>query len=148
MLQDLDQLAARIGLLVQRTRQVHTERDALRARLNDSELQQRNLQQRCADHEAELQSLRAAVAEHGQAAETVRAEAGQVEAALREQLAHESAERQALEERLKHREAELQASLQARDSDLNRLRTAALSARERIDVVLSRLPGASVGDQA
>lgn len=137
MLQDLDQLAARIGLLVQRTRQLHAERDALRARLGDSERLQRSLQQRCAEHEDELQALRASMNEHGLSTE-----------ALREQLAREAAERQALQERLKMREAELQASLQARDSELNRLRTAALSARERIDAVLSRLPGASVGEQA
>lgn len=137
MLQDLDQLAARIGLLVQRTRQLHAERDAMRVRLNDSERHQRDLQQRCSDNEAELQALRASMAGHGQA-----------EAALREQLARESAERQAFEERLKAREAELQSILQSRDSELNRLRVAAASARERIDVVLSRLPGASTGDQA
>lgn len=137
MLQDLDQLSARIGLLVQRTRQLHAERDAMRVRLSDSERQQRELQQRCSDSEAELQALRAAMAGHGQA-----------EASLREQLAQESAERQTFEERLKAREAELQSSLQARDTDLSRLRAAAMSARERIDVVLSRLPGASTGDQA
>ena len=33
MLQDLDQLAARIGQLVQRTRRLHAENDALRFRL-------------------------------------------------------------------------------------------------------------------
>ncbi|PJI54255.1 hypothetical protein CTI14_17680, partial [Methylobacterium radiotolerans] len=37
MLQDLDQLAARIGQLVQRTRQLHAERDALRLRVNEFE---------------------------------------------------------------------------------------------------------------
>jgi chromosome segregation ATPase len=158
MLQDLDQLAARIGLLVERTRQLHAERDALRARLNDSEIQQRSLQQRCAGHETELQALRAALTEHDQASASLREEAGRAEASLREDLARESAERHALEARLQTREAELQsalqareaelqAALQARDSDLTRLRTAALAARERIDVVLSRLPGASVGEQ-
>ena len=46
MLQDLDQLAARIGQLVQRTRHLHSERDALRLRLNDAEAEQRALKQR------------------------------------------------------------------------------------------------------
>jgi len=105
--------------------------------LSDSERQQLSLKKRCTEHEDELQALRASMSEHGQSTE-----------ALREQLARESAERQALQEQFKRRETELQASLQARDSELNRLRTAALSARERIDAVLSRLPGASVGDQA
>lgn len=59
MLQDLDQLAARIGQLVQRTRHLHAERDALRVRLNDSESEQRKLKQRCADFETELQALQA-----------------------------------------------------------------------------------------
>ena len=45
------------------------------------------------------------------------------------------------------REAELQGNLQTRDTELQRLRVAAASARERIDAVLARLPGAPSGEQ-
>jgi len=74
-------------------------------------------------------------------------QAQQAEAALREQLARESAERQSLESRFTARETELQGSLQTRDAELQRLRVAAASARERIDAVLARLPGAPSGEQ-
>lgn len=147
MLQDLDQLAARLGQLVQRTRQLHAERDALRARLNDSEAQQRALQQRCAERDAELQTLREKLQAHDQAASDLQAGARQVEEDLRKQLANETAQRQALEARVQDREAEWQSSLQSRDVDLQRLRSAASAARERIDAVLARLPGASIGEQ-
>ena len=74
------------------------------------------------------------------------AEAQRAETALREQLARETSERQALEARFTAREAELQGNLQNRDAELQRLRVAAV-ARERIDAVLARLPGAPAGEQ-
>jgi len=147
MLQDLDQLAARIGQLVQRTRQLHAERDALRVRLNQSESAQRTLEQRCAEGQAEIQALQARLQEHDGAVANMLADARQAETELREQLAREAAERQQIESRSTAREAELQGSLSARDTDLQRLRVAAAAARERIDTVLARLPGAPTGDQ-
>ena len=75
------------------------------------------------------------------------AEAQRAETALREQLARETSERQALEARFTAREAELQGNLQNRDTELQRLRVAAVAARERIDAVLARLPGAPAGEQ-
>jgi len=147
MLQDLDQLAARIGQLVQRTRQLHAERDALRVRLNQSESTQRALEQRCAEGKAEIQALQAKLQEHDGTAADMLAGARQAETELREQLARETAERQKIESRSTAREAELQGSLSARDTDLQRLRVAAAAARERIDTVLARLPGAPTGDQ-
>ncbi len=74
-------------------------------------------------------------------------QAQQAEVALREQLARETSERQSLESRFSARETELQGSLQNRDTELQRLRVAATSARERIDAVLARLPGAPSGEQ-
>ena len=59
----------------------------------------------------------------------------------------ETAERHSLEARFSARETELQGSLQVRDTELQRLRAAAASARERIDAVLARLPGAPSGEQ-
>ncbi|MBO9356593.1 hypothetical protein GG851_21590 [Bordetella petrii] len=147
MLQDLDQLAARIGQLVQRTRQLHAERDALRVRLNQSESSQRALEQRCAEREAEIQALQTKLQEHDGTVSTVLAEARQTEADLREQLARAAADRDTLETRFGAREAELQGSLHARDTDLQRLRVATAAARERIDTVLARLPGAPTGEQ-
>ncbi|MNQ60032.1 hypothetical protein D3C85_742990 [compost metagenome] len=147
MLQDLDQLAARIGQLVQRTRQLHAERDALRLRLNDFEAEQRVLKQRAADREAEIVTLQSKLQDHDGAVTAMLEQAQQAEIVLREQLARETAERQALESRFSARETELQGNLQTRDTELQRLRVAAASARERIDAVLARLPGAPSGEQ-
>src|SRR3546814_18322091 len=61
MLQDLDSLAARLGQLVQFTRQLQTERVALHARIKSLE-QERNalreqLEHRESEHQAVIQSL-------------------------------------------------------------------------------------------
>jgi chromosome segregation ATPase len=130
MLQDLDQLATRIERLARRAHQLHGERDALRARLADSENQQGALQRRCGDHEAELVRLNALLADRDKTASLAREQAEQTAAGLREQLALETAERKVLEARLT-----------VRDADLARMRAAAASARERVNAVLSRLPG-------
>ena len=146
MLQDLEQLATRIGQLVQRTRQLHAERDTLRLRLEEAVTEQRALQQRCAGHEAELRALRAQLEKDGAAASLLE-HARQIESGLRQDLARETAQRQALEAKLSTCEAEWQLRLKSQDTDLQRLRAAALAARERIDAVLARLPGASAAEQ-
>lgn len=143
MLQDLDQLAARIGQLVQRTRQLQAERDALRVSLGQSEAAQRALEQRCDERQAEILALQAKLQEHDGAVDDLLSEARQAELDLRAQLAREIAERQSFETRAKARESELVLSLSAKDTDLQRLRVATDAARERIDTVLARLPGAA-----
>ncbi|MNT73916.1 hypothetical protein D3C72_2126770 [compost metagenome] len=105
------------------------------------------LKQRAADREAEVVTLQSKLQDHDGAANAMLQQAQQAEATLREQLARETAERQALESRFSARESELQGSLQTRDTELQRLRVAAAAARERIDAVLARLPGAPSGEQ-
>nr|WP_094819911.1 hypothetical protein [Bordetella genomosp. 4] len=148
MLQDLDQLAARIGQLVQRTRQLQAERDALRISLGQSEAAQRALEQRCNERQAEILALQTKLQEHDGAVEDLLSEARQSEIDLRAQLARQISEQQALESRAQTREAELLGSLSAKDTDLQRLRVATDAARERIDSVLARLPGAAAEDQS
>nr|WP_236094773.1 hypothetical protein [Bordetella holmesii] len=86
--------------------------------------------------------------DHSGALDLCKAESQQAEAALREQLARESADRLALEARIGEHERQMQHALAARDAEVQRLRLAASSARERIDAVLARLPGAAAGEQA
>ena len=147
MLQDLDQLAARIGQLVQRTRQLQAERDALRVSLSQSEAAQRALEQRCNERQAEILTLQTKLQEHDGTVDDLLSEARQAENDLRAQLAREASERQTSETRAQTREAELLGNLNERDTDLQRLRVATDAARERIDTVLARLPGAAAEEQ-
>ena len=123
------------------------KRAALRARLNDSETEQRALKQRAAERDADIAALQAKLQDNDGAVTAMLEQAQQAEAALREQLARETAERQSLEARFSARETELQGNLQRSDTELQRLRVAAAAARERIDAVLARLPGAPSGEQ-
>lgn len=148
MLQDLDQLAARIGQLVQRTRQLQAERDALRVSLSQSEAAQRALEQRCNERQAEILTLQTKLQEHDGTVDDLLSEARQAENDLRAQLAREASERQTFETRAQSREAELLSNLNERDTDLQRLRVATDAARERIDTVLARLPGAAAEEQS
>jgi chromosome segregation ATPase len=147
MLQDLDNLAARIGQLVQRTRQLHAERDALRARLNQAEQETRVLRERCLESDSRSQALQARLDDQDNEAGDRLAQAQRAEVELRAELEKHIEQRQAMDAQIAARESEWQSRLTARDTDLQRLRVAAVAARERIDAVLARLPGAPVGEQ-
>lgn len=142
MLQDLDFLAARIGQLVQLTRQLQAERAAQQARLLGleqernalrDELQRRDAEfssasERMASHEAQLQSVR----DEAQAAlDAAKAESETAHAGLQVELSRYKVEAEALKGRLSLSEA-----------DSSRLRVVAGKAREQIDSILMRLPGA------
>lgn len=144
MLQDLDQLAARIGQLVQRTRQLHSERDALRSRLAQAEQESRKLRERCDEADARLQALQERLQTNDSELAARLAQSEEAQATLREELERQAQQRQALENQLAEQESAWQARLNARETDLQRLRVAAVAARERIDAVLARLPGAPV----
>jgi chromosome segregation ATPase len=136
MLQDLDQLAARVGQLAHRARQLAVERDALRARLDESDGSARALRDQVAEKGRALDALSARLKDHdGEIADRL-AQSQRSEAELRDAL-----ERQQLAYR------ELENRLASRDADIQRLRDAAGSARERIDAVLARLPGALHGEE-
>jgi len=147
MLQDLDYLAARIGQLVQHTRQLQAERDALRLRLNQSEATHRALEQRCDERQAEIAVLNNKLQEHESAVDDILAEARQSELDLKAQIARAISEQQAFSAVAATREAELRQSLSTKEGDLQRLRVVADAARERIDTVLARLPGGPVNTQ-
>ncbi|WP_160356273.1 hypothetical protein [Bordetella sp. 02P26C-1] len=147
MLQDLDHLSARIGQLVQLTRHLQAERDMLRTSLDQSQAAQRTLEQRCQAHEVEIQTLQTKLQEHDGAVDDLLAEARQAEIDLRAQLARAISEQQAIEARAQARESELLRSITVKDTELQRLRVATVAARERIDSVLARLPGAPAPEQ-
>ncbi|EGP45749.1 hypothetical protein AXXA_14573 [Achromobacter insuavis AXX-A] len=116
-------------------------------RLNETEAEQRVLKQRAAERDADIAALQGKLQDNDGAVTAMLEQAQKAEVALREQLARETAERQSLEARFTARETEMQGTLQSRDTELQRLRVAAAAARERIDAVLARLPGAPSGEQ-
>jgi chromosome segregation ATPase len=136
MLQDLDQLAARVGQLAHRARQLAVERDALRARLDEADGSARTFRDQIAEKTRALDALSVRLKDHdGEIADRL-AQSQRSEVELREAL-----ERQQLAYR------ELESRLVSRDVEVQRLRDAASSARERIDAVLARLPGALHGEE-
>src|SRR5690606_20911321 len=104
-------------------------------------------EQRCDERQADIVALQTKLQEHDGTVEGLLAEARQSEIDLRAQLAREISDHQAFESRAQAREAELLNTLGIKDTDLQRLRVAADAARERIDTVLARLPGAAAEDQ-
>jgi chromosome segregation ATPase len=121
MLQDLDSLAARIGQMVQLTRELQAESTVLRARLKSAEQERGALRDQLDRRESEYQSMARRIEQHESELEAVRAQglSAQEECATARQ------------------------NLQFALAEAARLRTAAESAKDRIDMVLMRLPGAS-----
>lgn len=136
MLQDLDQITARIGQVVDRSRLLKADRDRLRAQLDDAERTSRKLREQCAQRDASLLALQEKLSEQDgevvQQLAVVQASEGQ----LREQLSLQVASHETLTQRLA-----------AKEADVKHLKNVAGQARERIDAVLSRLPGSSVSEE-
>jgi chromosome segregation ATPase len=142
MLQDLDFLAARVGQLVQLTRQLQAqysaqqsklteleqERDALRHELQSRDAEFSSASERFAEHEAELQAVREAGLA---AAAAARAEFDLLQRDLQVEVSRYKLESETLKGRLS-----------ATEADSSRLRNVASKAREQIDSILMRLPGA------
>lgn len=131
MLQDLDSLAARIGQMVQFTRQLQNERAALQARLKNLEQERDMLRDQLQRSEAERSELSASTGTHETQLKAVQAEAEAVQARQQSELAHYKAESEAVSQRLA-----------ASQADTSRLRLVAGKAKEQIDSILVRLPGA------
>lgn len=132
MLQDLDSLAARIGQMVQLTRQLQNERVALQERLRSAEQERSALRDQLERRETEYRSMAQRIDQHESELETVRASIASSEAQLRAQAVRDQADCEAAKQ-----------SLQAAQAEATRLRAAAGSAKDRIDMVLMRLPGAT-----
>jgi len=136
MLENLDHLAARIGELVRRARELHDERESLRASLREADAQQHTLRERCDSAEAAWQAAQARLAEYAQTLTIEKNRAARAEAGLRASLEQQAAEYLALMTR--H---------EACRAELARLSAVTAQARERIDAVLTRLPGAQPEEQ-
>lgn len=137
MLQDLDQITARIGQVVDRNRQLKAERDALRARLEDAERTSRQLRDQCTQRDAALLALQERMTDKdGEVVHKLQV-AQRNEGELKEQLSLQLATQDALNTRLA-----------AKEADVDRLKIAAGVARERIDAVLARLPGAPMPEES
>ncbi|NYT87002.1 hypothetical protein [Pollutimonas harenae] len=131
MLQDLDSLAARIGQMVQFTRQLQNERAALLARLKNLEQERDMLRDQLQRSEAERTELSASTGTHETQLKMLQAEAEAVQARQQSELSHYKAESEAIGQRLA-----------ASQADTSRLRLVASKAKEQIDSILVRLPGA------
>lgn len=142
MLQDLDILAARIGQIVQLTRQLQADRGTLQSRLAGVERERDELREQLARQKEEHKSMSERLVEHDNEVDAARVQAEASLAALRAQA--ESAEAALRDEIARHRADGEKAihNLQASQSECARLRAAAGAARDRLDAILERLPGA------
>lgn len=131
MLEDLDSLAARIGQLVQFSRQLQSERTALQARIIGLEQERNSLRDQLKRREAEFAELTESTADHQARVDILRAEADSIRVSLQGEVERCQAEHETLRRQL--------ASSQA---DSSRLKAAAGQAQLQIDSILMRLPGA------
>lgn len=131
MLQDIDSLAARIGQMVQFARQLQTERTALQARLKNLEQERDALRDQLLRREAEYASMTERANSHDAELQAVRSEADAAQATLQVEAMQYKAECEAAKQKLA-----------ACQTDTSRLRVVTDKAREHIDLILMRLPGA------
>jgi Multidrug resistance efflux pump len=131
MLEDLDSLAARIGQLVQFSKQLQSERVALQARVIGLEQERNALRDELKRREAEFNELAESKADHQARLDILRAEADNVRVTLQGEV-----------ERYKSEQESLRRELAASQADCARLRAATGQAQLQIDSILMRLPGA------
>lgn len=131
MLQDLDSLAARIGQMVQFTRQLQSERTALQARLKNLEQERDALRDQLQRRETEYSSAVERAAAHEAQIHSHQAEAQAAQATLQVDVSRYRAEAESFKQRLA-----------ASQADTLNLRQVADKAKEQIDSILMRLPGA------
>ncbi len=131
MLEDLDSLAARLGQLVQHTKQLHAEKVALQARIIGLEQERNALRDELKRREAEYSELAESNANHQARVDILRAEADSIRVTLQGEVERCQAERETLRRQLA-----------ASQADTARLRTVAGQAQAQIDSILMRLPGA------
>jgi len=131
MLQDLDSLAARIGQMVQFTRQLQNERAALQARLKSLEQERDVLRDQLQRREADYASASESMAAHEAQVRALQAEADAAQVSLRSEADRYKSECESIKQRLA-----------ASQADTSHLRLVAGKAKEQIDSILVRLPGA------
>jgi predicted nucleic acid-binding Zn-ribbon protein len=136
MLEDIDHLAERIAQLVAHTKAQQAEHQALRDLL--------------ALTQAERDQLRAKLDGQGETTRVLSGKLSSYESEIEGLRAQSQAKQVALQGSLdlfKQEHATLQAQLQSRDKEVTRLRAVTESAKERIEAVLERLPGATLEGQ-
>lgn len=132
MLQDLDSLAARIGQMVQFTRQLQTERSALQAQLKVLDQEQDSLRRQLQLREHDYSLVEKKLSEHESQVQSQQSEAQSQLLALQKNLEHYKTQSETLSQQL-----------QISQADVKRLRLVTDQARENIDSILVRLPGAA-----
>ncbi|HUH58748.1 MAG TPA: hypothetical protein VL001_01590 [Candidimonas sp.] len=131
MLQDLDSLAARIGQMVQFTRQLQAERTALQSRLKGVENERDLLRDQLQRHQAEYALMAERVQNQEAEVQALRTQAEAAQATLQGDATRYKAECDIVKQQLTVTQA-----------DTSRLRLVADQARTQIDSILMRLPGA------
>jgi len=120
MLDDLDHLSTRVAKLVALTQQLAAD--------------QKSLQSQLTQVQAERDALKAKLDLEGSEAKALHKKV--------DTFASERASLQGSLDLFKQEHTSLQAQLQSRDLEVNTLREATVQARQRIEAVLERLPGA------
>ena len=131
MLEDLDSLSARIGQLVQFSKQLHSERVALQARISTLEQERNALRDELKRREAEFTELSANNADHQARVDILRAEADSTRVSLQGEV-----------DRCKAEHETLRRQLAASQADSSRLKAVTSQAQTQINSILMRLPGA------
>ena len=131
MLEDLDSLAARLGQLVQHSKQFHAERAELHARISGLEQERNALRDELKRREAEFNELAQSSADQQTRVDILRAETDSIRVALQGEVERCKAERETLRRQLA-----------ASQADSSRLKAVAGQAQLQIDSILMRLPGA------
>jgi chromosome segregation ATPase len=131
MLQDIDSLAARIGQMVQFARQLQAERAALQARLKNLEQERDALRDQLSRREAEFASTTERANSHEAEMQALRSEAEAAQATLQVEAMQYKTELEVAKQKLAVSQA-----------DTSQLRVVTDKAREHIDSILMRLPGA------
>ena len=131
MLQDLDALSQRIQQIVQLAGGLQSERRALQARIRQLEQESQVLKDQYQREQTEFTRMSERIARHDKEIQAARDESLDLRTALEAQVREQQARADELEQRLGRAEA-----------DRGRLRQAATGARQQIQSILERLPGA------
>jgi predicted nucleic acid-binding Zn-ribbon protein len=131
MLQDLDALSQRIQQIVQLAGGLQAERRALQARIRQLEQESQVLKDQYQREQTEFTRMSERIARHDKEIQAARDESLELRSALEAQVREQQARADELEQRLGRAEA-----------DRGRLRQAATGARQQIQSILERLPGA------
>lgn len=131
MLQDLDALSQRIQQVVQLAGGLQSERRALQARIRQLEQEYQVLKDQHQREQTEFTRMSERIARHDQEIQAARDESLALRTALEAQVREQQSRAEDLRQRLDQVEAER-----------GRLRQAATGARQQIQSILERLPGA------